>query len=218
MLQDFLSEFESRIEFNKETGDFIIKGKAIPKSPLYQLIRRAYEVQDLTDKTSLLNEKIENGEEITVEDATDLFNLYEKVMNNYKSSIANEESFIKADLENFMKSDHKWIVQSPTKKILLKSYSNVDGYSNYEEKKAFSLLSKSKKYLEEYVPKNELFFSLCSFYKALNSYKKDTEIFREAAAAMDCDIDIYEFPDKTFASYRILLKSPDNCIYILYSE
>ena len=95
MNENFLSSFgisaeEDRIDFNRETGEFKLYGKAEIGSQAYRMLEEVYSMQALKDKM--------NKGELKKEDIHEVLKLLEKILN---TDIPNVQSSIK-DIEDFL--------------------------------------------------------------------------------------------------------------------
>ena len=150
MNENFLASFgispeSDRIEFNRETGEFKLCGKANPGSQAYQMLDEAYSMQTL-------EEKFDKGE-VGKEDIQEVLGLLEKILNNDIPAVKNslhdieslfppayvsgEEAFFTEDTKEI--DDHPWIVESKKNHQKVHVFADFVDYDTYDKEKVLNL-------------------------------------------------------------------------------
>lgn len=216
MNENFLSSFgisaeEDRIDFNRETGEFKLYGKAEIGSQAYRMLEEVYSMQALKDKMGKGELKKENIHEA--------LELLEKILNtdipNVQSSIKDIEDFLPnpgfSDEEKFFIEDTKEIDGHPcaieSKKIRKRIHVFADfvDYDTYDKKKVLDLFLTEGNSLEELNVKDR-FMAYCIIYHSMFEDTDDIGIFNTAAKAIEHEIGISYPKNKEYCTYRIMLR------------
>lgn len=225
MNEDILSEFgldadNSRLEFNKETGEFTLRGKAEKGSRSYHMIEQAYRLQNLSDK-------LDNGT-LEEDDIDDVLSTLKNILTGARtipqsktpfsipSFLDEDERFIMEDVKTL--DEHEWVRQSKEKGIKVHVYAECQNYDDFDIKKIANLFFKEDfgKTLESLSTKDK-FFSYAVINRSMFHFITEPQVFQSAAEALGQEIDIYEFEDEnSCASYRILLKDDTGKVSVIY--
>lgn len=216
MNENFLASFgispeSDRIEFNRETGEFKLCGKANPGSQAYQMLDEAYSMQTL-------EEKFDKGE-VGKEDIQEVLGLLEKILNNDIPAVKNslhdieslfppayvsgEEAFFTEDTKEI--DDHPWVVESKKNHQKVHVFADFVDYDTYDKKKVLDLFLTEGNSLEELNVKDR-FMAYCIIYHSMFEDIDDIGIFNTAAKAIEHEIEISYPKNKEYCTYRIMLK------------
>jgi hypothetical protein len=224
MNEDILTGFglddNSRLEFNKETGEFTLRGKAEKGSYSYGILEQAYRMQNLSDK-------LDNGT-LEEDDIDDVLSALKGILAGARAIPQNKSSFsIPSFLdedERFIMEDvktldeHEWVRQSKDEGMKVHVYAECQNYNDFDTKKIVNLFLKedSGKTLESLSTKDK-FFSYAVINRNMFHFMTESQVFQSAAEALGQEIDIYEFEDEdSRASYRILLKDNTGKVSVIY--
>lgn len=224
MNEDILSGFglddDSRLEFNKETGEFTLRGKAEKGSHSYCILEQAYRMQNLSDK-------LDDGT-LEEDDIDDVLSTLKNILTGARtipqsktpfsipSFLDEDERFIMEDVKTL--DEHEWVKQSKEKSIKIHVYAECQNYDDFDTKKIVNLFLKedSGKTLESLSTKDK-FFSYAVINRSMFHFMTEPQVFQSAAEALGQEIDIYEFEDENSrASYRILLKDGTGKVSVIY--
>lgn len=216
MNENFLASFgispeSDRIEFNRETGEFKLCGKANPGSQAYQMLDEAYSMQTF-------EEKFDKGE-VGKEDIQEVLGLLEKILNNDIPAVKNslhdieslfppayvsgEEAFFTEDTKEI--DDHPWVVESKKNHQKVHVFADFVDYDTYDKKKVLDLFLTEGNSLEELNVKDR-FMAYCIIYHSMFEDTDDIGIFNTAAKAIEHEIEISYPKNKEYCTYRIMLK------------
>lgn len=216
MNENFLASFgispeSDRIEFNRETGEFKLCGKANPGSQAYQMLDEAYSMQTL-------EEKFDKGE-VGKEDIQEVLGLLEKILNNDIPAVKNslhdieslfppayvsgEEAFFTEDTKEI--DDHPWVVESKKNHQKVHVFADFVDYDTYDKKKVLDLFLTEGNSLEELNVKDR-FMAYCIIYHSMFEDTDDIGIFNTAAKAIEHEIGISYPKNKEYCTYRIMLR------------
>ena len=216
MNENFLSSFgisaeEDRIDFNRETGEFKLYGKAEIGSQAYRMLEEVYSMQALKDK-------MDKGE-LKKEDIHEVLKLLEKILNtdilNVQSSIKDIEDFLPnpvlSDEDKFFIEDakeiddHPWVIESKKIRKRIHVFADFVDYDTYDKKKVLDLFLTEGNSLEELNVKDR-FMAYCIIYHSMFEDTDDIGIFNIAAKAIEHEIEISYPKNKKYCTYRIILK------------
>lgn len=216
MNENFLSSFgisaeEDRIDFNRETGEFKLYGKAEIGSQAYRMLEEVYSMQVLKDKIS--------KEEFKKEDIHEALELLEKILNtdipNVQSSIKDIEDFLPnpvfSDEEKFFMEDTKeiddypWVIESKKNRKRIHVFADCVNYNTYDKKKVLDLFLTAGNSLEEFNVKDR-FMAYCIIYHSMFEDIDDIRIFNTSAEAIEHEIVISYPKNKEYCTYRIMLR------------
>lgn len=216
MNENFLSSFgisaeEDRIDFNRETGEFKLYGKAEIGSQAYRMLEEVYSMQALKDK-------MDKGE-LKKEDIHEVLKLLEKILNtdipNVQSSIKNIEDFLPnpvfSDEDKFFIEDakeiddHLWVIESKKIRKRIHVFADFVDYDTYDKKKVLDLFLTEGNSLEELNVKDR-FMAYCIIYHSMFEDTDDIGIFNIAAKAIEHEIEISYPKNKEYCTYRIMLR------------
>ena len=216
MNENFLSSFgisaeEDRIDFNRETGEFKLYGKAEIGSQAYRMLEEVYSMQTLKDK-------MDKGE-LKKEDIHEVLKLLEKILNtdipNVQSSIKDIEDFLPnpvfSDEDKFFIEDakeiddHPWVIESKKIRKRIHVFADFVDYDTYDKKKVLDLFLTEGNSLEELNVKDR-FMAYCIIYHSMFEDTDDIGIFNIAAKAIGHKIEISYPKNKEYCTYRIMLK------------
>lgn len=216
MNENFLSSFgisaeEDRIDFNRETGEFKLYGKAEIGSQAYRMLEEVYSMQALKDKM--------NKGELKKEDIHEVLKLLEKILNtdipNVQSSIKDIEDFLPnpvfSDEDKFFIEDakeiddHPWVIESKKIRKRIHVFADFVDYDTYDKKKVLDLFLTEGNSLEELNVKDR-FMAYCIIYHSMFEDTDDIGIFNIAAKAIEHKIEISYPKNKEYCTYRIMLK------------
>lgn len=216
MNENFLSDFginaeDDRIDFNKETGEFKLYGKAEVGSQAYRMLEEVYSMQSLKDKMS-------KGE-VKKEDIYEALELLEKILNtdipNVQNSIKDIKDFLPnsvfSDEEKFFIEDtkeiddHPWVIESKKIHKRIHVFADFVDYDTYDKKKVLNLFLTDGNSLEELNVKDR-FMAYCIIYHNMFEDMDDTGIFKTAATAIGHEIGISYPKNKEYCTYRIMLR------------
>lgn len=216
MNENFLSSFgisaeEDRIDFNRETGEFKLYGKAEIGSQAYRMLEEVYSMQALKDKMG-------KGE-LKKEDIHEALELLEKILNtdipNVQSSIKDIEDFLPnpvfSDEEKFFIEDtkeidnHPWVIESKKIRKRIHVFADFVDYDTYDKKKVLDLFLTEGNSLEELNVKDR-FMAYCIIYHSMFEDTDDIGIFNTAAKAIEHEIGISYPKNKEYCTYRIMLR------------
>ena len=216
MNENFLSSFgisaeENRIDFNKETGEFKLYGKAEIGSQAYRMLEEVYNMQTLKDKMG--------KRELKKEDIHKALELLEKNLNtdisNVQSSIKNikdfllnpvfsdEDEFFIEDVKEI--NDHPWVIESKKIRKRIRVFADFVDYNTYDKKKVLDLFLTEENSLEELNVK-DLFMAYYIIYHSMFEDIDDIRIFNIAAKAIEHEIEISYPKNKKYCTYRIMLR------------
>lgn len=216
MNENFLSSFgisaeEDRIDFNRETGEFKLYGKAEIGSQAYRMLEEVYSMQALKDKMDKGELKKENIHEV--------LKLLEKILNtdipNVQSSIKDIEDFLPnpifSDEDKFFIEDakeiddHPWVIESKKIRKRIHVFADFVDYDTYDKKKVLDLFLTEGNSLEELNVKDR-FMAYCIIYHSMFEDTDDIGIFNIAAKAIEHEIEISYPKNKEYCTYRIMLR------------
>ena len=216
MNENFLSSFgisaeENRIDFNRETGEFKLYGKAEIGSQVYRMLEEVYSMQALKDK-------MDKGE-LKKKDIHEVLKLLEKILNtdipNVQSSIKDIEDFLPnpvfSDEDKFFIEDakeiddHPWVIESKKIRKRIHVFADFVDYDTYDKKKVLDLFLTEGNSLEELNAKDR-FMAYCIIYHSMFEDTDDIGIFNIAAKAIGHEIEISYPKNKEYCTYRIMLK------------
>lgn len=216
MNENFLSSFgisaeEDRIDFNRETGEFKLYGKAEIGSQAYRMLEEVYSMQVLKDK-------MDKGE-FKKEDIHEVLKLLEKILNtdipNVQSSIKDIEDFLPnpvlSDEDKFFIEDakeiddHPWVIESKKIRKRIHVFADFVDYDTYDKKKVLDLFLTEGNSLEELNVKDR-FMAYCIIYHSMFEDTDDIGIFNIAAKAIEHEIEISYPKNKEYCTYRIMLR------------
>lgn len=216
MNENFLSSFgisaeEDRIDFNRETGEFKLYGKAEIGSQAYRMLEEVYSMQTLKDK-------LDKGE-LKKEDIHEVLKLLEKILNtdipNVQSSIKDIEDFLPnpvfSDEDKFFIEDakeiddHPWVIESKKIRKRIHVFADFVDYDTYDKKKVLDLFLTEGNSLEELNVKDR-FMAYCIIYHSMFEDTDDIGIFNIAAKAIEHEIEISYPKNKEYCTYRIMLR------------
>lgn len=219
MNENFLSSFgisaeEDRIDFNRETGEFKLYGKAEIGSQAYRMLEEVYSMQILKDKIDKMD-----GGELKEEDIDEVLEFFRKVLNtdipNIQNSIKGIGDFLPnpvfSDGRNFFTEDtkeiddHPWIVESKKNHKRVRVFTDFIDYDTYDKKKVIDLFMTKGNSLEA-LNVGDRFMAYCIIYYNIYEDMNNTEIFSAAAKAIDNEIVISYPKNKKYCTYRIMLK------------
>lgn len=219
MNENFLASFgisleSDRIEFNRETGEFKLCGKANPGSQAYQMLDEAYSMQTL-------KEKFDKGE-VGKEDIQEVLGLLEKILNNDIPAVRNslhdieslfppayvsgEEAFFTEDTKEI--DDHSWVVESKKNHQKVHVFADFVDYDTYDKEKVLNLFLSNGNSLEELSVKDQ-FMAYCVIYHSMFEEMEDTGIFSSAARAINHEIKISLPTNREYCTFRIMLKNKE---------
>ena len=216
MNENFLSSFgisaeENRIDFNRETGEFKLYGKAEIGSQAYRMLEEVYSMQALKDK-------MDKGE-LKKEDIHEVLKKIKKILNtnipNVQSSIKDIEDFLPnpvfSDEDKFFIEDakeiddHPWVIESKKIRKRIHVFADFVDYDTYDKKKVLDLFLTEGNSLEELNVKDH-FMAYCIIYHSIFEDTDDIGIFNIAAKAIEHEIEISYPKNKEYCTYRIMLR------------
>lgn len=220
MNENFLSNLginheNERIEFNKDTGEYKLCGKAEVGSLLYDLLAEAYKMQCLEDKMG--------KEELTEEDISDALKTLEKILGsdipNVRGAIKGVENSLSksfslpalSEEEEFFINDtkeidnHPWVIESKKSRKKIHVFADFIDYNTYDKKKVLDFFMSEGNSVEE-LNLRDRFMAYCVVYFNMFEDFDNTGIFKAAAKAIDHEIEISYPKNKEYCTYRIMLK------------
>lgn len=219
MNENFLASFgispeSDRIDFNRETGEFKLCGKAKPGSQAYQMLNEAYSMQTFEDK-------LDKGE-VEKEDIQEILGLLEKILNSdipaVKNSlhdieslfppafISGEEAFFAEDTKEI--DDHPWIVESKKNNQKIHVFADFVDYDTYDKEKVLNLFLSKEDSLKELSVKDQ-FMAYYVIYRSMFEEIEETGIFSSAAKAINHEIKISLPTNSEYCTFRIMLKNKE---------
>lgn len=209
MMFDFYSDLgDISIDFDEDTGSFSLCGIAKPNTSFYNLLKFADSINNKINEAISLNSDSLNNLENTIQN----FDILNKLKNNKfnRTTVSEKDKFFENDMR--LIEDLPWLKENHelNKKVII--YKNPIDYRHYFNESELSLFTK-----EKIVDIRDNFLYHSAIHRNLFDWITDSNIFKMSARIMGFDISIFEFnEERKFASYRIILRSPDKDIYVFY--
>lgn len=219
MNENFLSDFginheNERVEFNKDTGEYKLCGKAEVGSFAYNLLAEAYQMQCLEDKAV-------KGD-LTEEDTAEVLKILEKILGSdipkvrgairdVENSIPKSFLPILSEEEEFFMNDtkeidnHPWVVESKKDRKKIHVFADFIDYNTYDKKKVLDFFISEGNSAEE-LNLRDRFMAYCVLYFNMFEDFDNAAIFKAAAKAIDHEIEISYPKNREYCTYRIMLK------------
>lgn len=210
-----LNPDDIRLEFDEKTGEYSLCGKAEIGGYSYNMLKRAYDMQELV-------EKMDSGESLTEQDLNTVLDSLRSILSRLSNStqenptnrfISPADKFIRRDID--VLDSHDWIKESKMKNIRIRVFGDIVSFDDISKDRILDIFMGSTEDFEK-LDERDKFFAYSSLYHSMFSDSDYKSIFKAAAKALECNIDVFRFPEGSLASHRVLLKDKDNQVSVIY--